>query len=83
MGTAKQEDIRMISVVLNTKTNRKDPEASQELLTYGFRNFKIKDFIDAGEVVENLNVKMATCQVPLVANDDISLVIPVSKKILK
>lgn len=81
VGTAKQEDIRMISVVLNTKNEQERSEASQELLTYGFRNFKIKDFIDAGEVVENLNVKNGNMpSVPLVANDDISLVIPVSRE---
>lgn len=81
VGTAKQNDIRVISVVLNTKSEEERFEASQELLTYGLRNFKKIDFVNAGEVVENISVKNGTKEsVPLVANNSISLVIPVSRE---
>lgn len=81
VGTAKQDDIRMISVVLNTKSEQERFETSQELLTYGFRNFKKADFVEAGEIIETLNVKNGTKEtVSLVANDSISLVIPVSRE---
>lgn len=81
VGTAKQGDIRMISVVLNTQSEKERLEASQELLTYGFRNFKIIDLIDAGEVVDTINVKNGDkSTVPVIADNSISLLVPISRE---
>lgn len=81
VGTAKQEDTRMISVVLNTENEQERAEASQELLTYGFRNFKIIDLVDAGEVVDTINIKSGNkLSVSAVADNSIFLVVPISRE---
>ncbi|MDQ2086841.1 D-alanyl-D-alanine carboxypeptidase family protein [Herbivorax sp. ANBcel31] len=81
VGTAKQDDIRMISVVLNTENEQERFEASQELLTYGFRNFKIVDVINSGEFVDNINVKNGNeLTVPVSVDNNISLIVPISQE---
>jgi len=48
VGTAVQNDVRLISVVLDTADELARLTASQELLNYGFRNFKMHTAAAAG-----------------------------------
>lgn len=57
VGTAKQGDIRMISVVLNTVDEDARFTASQELLNHGFRNFEPVEIAKAGEIVGQVNIQ--------------------------
>ncbi|TYQ16223.1 UNVERIFIED_CONTAM: D-alanyl-D-alanine carboxypeptidase (penicillin-binding protein 5/6) [Acetivibrio alkalicellulosi] len=81
VGTAEQDGIRMISVVLNTQNERERADASQELLTYGFRNFKIVDIMTSGEIVEVVNVKNGPEQtVPVKVDNSISVLVPITRE---
>jgi D-alanyl-D-alanine carboxypeptidase (penicillin-binding protein 5/6) len=48
VGTAVQNEMRLISVVLNTAGEQERLTATQELLNYGFRNFKMHTAAVAG-----------------------------------
>ncbi|MCX7842080.1 MAG: D-alanyl-D-alanine carboxypeptidase [Clostridia bacterium] len=81
VGTARQNDMRLISVVLNTPNEKERLIASQELLTYGFKNFQLVKVKKAGEVVGNVEVKNASKQlVPVKINTDVVLIVPVVNK---
>lgn len=56
VATAVQNDIRMISVVLNTASEEARHTASQEILNYGFRNFEPLEIAKAGETVGQVNI---------------------------
>lgn len=51
VGTAVQNGVRLISVVLDTVGPRERLTATQELLTYGFRNFRLHTAAAAGEPI--------------------------------
>ncbi len=80
-ATAIQNDIRLIAVVLNTKNESERKTASQELLTYGFKNFKVLEYKKAGEIVDNINVsngKKSTVQLKL--DKDIKIIVPITRE---
>ncbi len=77
VGTAKQNDMRMISVVLNTENEQERLTASQHLLNHGFRNFEIITATEAFDIVDDIDVlegKLLT--VPLKINESLSVVVP-------
>jgi D-alanyl-D-alanine carboxypeptidase (penicillin-binding protein 5/6) len=81
VGTAKQDDMRFISVVLNTKDENERLKESRELLNYGFKNFEVLEVKKAGDIVDSIEIeKGKTETVPVKVNSDISVVIPSSRK---
>lgn len=57
VGTAQQNGIRMIAVVLNTTSEEERLQAAQELLNHGFKNFEFTDAVSAGTIVGNAPVE--------------------------
>lgn len=57
VGTAKQDNMRLISVVLRTKDEEDRLLASTELLNYGFNNFEQITAVEADEAVGDIKVK--------------------------
>ncbi len=51
VGTAKQNNFRLISVILNSPNLTTRLSSTEALLSYGFRNYIFKIMIDQGEVV--------------------------------
>jgi D-alanyl-D-alanine carboxypeptidase (penicillin-binding protein 5/6) len=81
VGTARQNGMRMISVVLNIKNEESRLTASRELLNYGFNNFQIMEVIKAGEIVDSINIdKGKKLEVPVKVDSDISIVAPIARK---
>jgi D-alanyl-D-alanine carboxypeptidase (penicillin-binding protein 5/6) len=81
VGTAKQDGIRLISVILNTKDETERKEASQDILAYGFRNFELFTAVRQGDIVTNMEVeKGIELSVPVKAVEDITIVIPSARK---
>jgi D-alanyl-D-alanine carboxypeptidase (penicillin-binding protein 5/6) len=64
--SAKQGDMRLISVVLGTESESARADASQSLLNYGFRFFETHKLYDAGN-------QLATSRVWKGATDSVSL----------
>lgn len=80
-GTAKQNDMRLISVVLNTESEKARLTASQELLNYGFKNYQIVRATKVGEVIETIPVKDGKkLSVPVKIDEQLSVVVPILKK---
>lgn len=81
VGTAVQKDMRLISVVLNTESDEARLAASQELLTYGFRNFEFVEIAAAGEKMGEITVKGGKKEtVDLIVDKDYSVLIPVGRQ---
>ncbi|WP_265444259.1 D-alanyl-D-alanine carboxypeptidase family protein [Acetivibrio straminisolvens] len=81
VGTAQQNGQRMIGVVLKTNSEKERSKAIQELLNYGFKNFKQVTVKNAGEIVDVIDVKNSkTPSIPLKVDSDISVVIPVGRE---
>ncbi|NLM51478.1 MAG: D-alanyl-D-alanine carboxypeptidase [Firmicutes bacterium] len=76
-GTAEQNGMRLISVVLNTESDQARLVASQELLNYGFRNFTFHTVAKAGEVLGEIPVKDGKKQtVSLTIQEDFQPLVP-------
>ncbi len=56
VASAKRDNMRLISVVLGTKTEAARAEVSQKLLEYGFRTFETHKLYDAGAVLTKVRV---------------------------
>lgn len=81
VGTAQQNGQRLIGVVLKTMNENERSKAIQELLNYGFKNFKQVTVKNAGDMVDSINVKSSTKpSVPLKVDNTISVIIPVDKE---
>lgn len=81
VGTAQQNEQRLIGVVLKTNTEKERSKAIQELLNYGFKNFKRVTVKNAGETVDAIDVKNGKkTSVSLKIDSDISVIIPVSRE---
>lgn len=77
VGTAKQNDTRLISVALNTKDEKERDAVSRELLNYGFRNFQTVVAANAGDVVGQANIRDGKkLTVPVKPEKQITVVIP-------
>lgn len=80
-GTAKQGDMRLISVVLNTQSEDERFVASSELLNYGFRNFKRTTAAAAGSQVGEAAVKDGRQRtVTLTVREDVPVMIPAGRE---
>ncbi|HHV30010.1 D-alanyl-D-alanine carboxypeptidase family protein [Acetivibrio mesophilus] len=81
VGTAQQNGQRLIGVVLKTNSEKERSKAIQELLNYGFKNFKQMTVKNAGETVDAIEVKNSKkASVPLKLDSDISVIIPVGRE---
>ncbi|MBS4030204.1 MAG: D-alanyl-D-alanine carboxypeptidase [Clostridiales bacterium] len=80
-GTAEQDGVRMISVVLNTANETERLTASSELLTHGFRNFKLTTAVAEGMVVGEAEVKNGKQQsVFLSTTEEVNVVVPIGRE---
>ncbi len=81
VGTAMRDGIRLISVVLNTKDENERLLASKSLLDYGFNNFELVDFKNAGDIAGEIDVtKGKELSVPVKIDSSITIVIPSDRK---
>lgn len=80
-GTALQNDMRLISVVLNTTSEEERFSASRELLNYGFRNFRLKTAVNAGDVLGQAPVKDGRQQtVGVTVAQDLTVIVPIAQE---
>ncbi|MCY9666895.1 D-alanyl-D-alanine carboxypeptidase [Paenibacillus alginolyticus] len=77
-GTAERNGMRLISVVMGTKTEPERFNETRKLLDYGFNNFEIKPFLNAKQEIDSLkfvNIKKGVqTQVPLVTKTGLTFV---------
>lgn len=77
VGTAKQDGMRLIAVVMKTKDEAERLAASTELLNYGFRNFELHKAIEADEPFGEIEIKKGKkLTVPVKVAEDLYVVIP-------
>jgi D-alanyl-D-alanine carboxypeptidase (penicillin-binding protein 5/6) len=77
VASAKRKNMRLISVVLGTHSEKARANESQKLLTYGFRFFETHRLYTANEPLTRVRVwKGDTEQLPLGLNDDLYVTIP-------
>ena len=75
--SAQREGMRLITVVLGTRSEEARAVASQSLLNYGFRFFETHKLYDAGNELAQARVwKGAREQAPLGLGDDLYVTIP-------
>jgi D-alanyl-D-alanine carboxypeptidase (penicillin-binding protein 5/6) len=75
--SAQREGMRLITVVLGTRSEEARAVASQSLLNYGFRFFETHKLYDAGNELTQARVwKGASEQAPLGLGDDLYITIP-------
>ncbi|PID65973.1 MAG: serine-type D-Ala-D-Ala carboxypeptidase, partial [Gammaproteobacteria bacterium] len=55
--SAKRNDMRLISVVLGTKSKAARVRASEKMLDYGFSNYQLQTFYPADQVITRINIK--------------------------
>lgn len=77
-GTAERNGMRLISVVMGTKTEPKRFEETRKVLDYGFNNFEMKQVLTAKAEIDSLktvNIKKGVAtQVPVVTQTGLSIV---------
>ncbi|MGO4271733.1 D-alanyl-D-alanine carboxypeptidase family protein, partial [Paenibacillus sp. TAF58] len=77
-GTAERNGMRLISVVMGTKTEPERFNETRKLLDYGFNNFEIKPFLNAKQEIDSLKIvnikKGVQTQVPLVTKTGLTFV---------
>ncbi len=77
VSSAKRGDMRLISVVLGTKSEKTRASVSQSLLNYGFRFYETHNLYAAGDVLSHARVwKGDKEQVPLGLQQDLNITIP-------
>lgn len=80
VGSAKQGDMRLISVVMGTKSPVARAEESQQLLNYGFRFFETKRILARSQVLAHPRVwKGARKTVPAGVDQDVYITLPRSQ----
>lgn len=81
VGTAQQDGVRMIVVVLNTTSEEHRLQAAQELLNHGFKNFELTEAVTAGAIVGTATVEDGKEKsVELKLDESKSIWIPVNSK---
>jgi D-alanyl-D-alanine carboxypeptidase (penicillin-binding protein 5/6) len=60
VASSKRNEMRLISVMLGTKTEKERADFSQELLEYGFRFFETHKLYDAGSVLAEARIWKGT-----------------------
>nr|WP_193581135.1 D-alanyl-D-alanine carboxypeptidase family protein [Paenibacillus aceris] len=77
-GTAERNGMRLITVVMGTKTEPERFNETRKLLDYGFNNFEIKPYLNAKQEIDSLKVvnikKGVQTQVPLVTKTGLTFV---------
>lgn len=74
VASAKQNDLRLIVVVNGTQSVNDRSRISENILRWGFREFKEYKLFDAGEVLDYVNVWLGNeAKVPLIVPENISL----------
>jgi D-alanyl-D-alanine carboxypeptidase (penicillin-binding protein 5/6) len=77
VASALRDDMRLISVVLGTKSDEARSSESQKLLTYGFRFFETHRLYAANEPLTRAHIwKGAQEELPLGLTEDLYLTIP-------
>ena len=77
VSSAIQDDMRLISVVMGTPSQRTRLEESRKLLTYGFRFFESTEQIKTGEALRTERLWMGeNDQIELTVAEDIYTVLP-------
>jgi len=76
VGTAKRDNLRLISVVFATPEPRSHLRESMKLFDWGFANFTAQPIVDCGAVVERLFVNRGMeKEVQLIAAQDLNLIL--------
>lgn len=77
VGSAVRDNMRLISVILGTASEKTRAAESQQLLNYGFRFFKTGKVYSAGDSLVDARVWMGSQKtVPLGVEDDVYLTLP-------
>ena len=77
ISSALRDDMRLISVVLGTKSKEARAKESQKLLNYGFRFFETRKLYSANSQLTTTRIwKGATEQLPLGLEEDLYITIP-------
>jgi len=77
VASAKREDMRLISIVLGTKSEKARENVSQSLLSYGFRFYESNKLYSAGESLNSARVWMGANEtVSLGVSEDLYVTIP-------
>lgn len=81
VGTAIQNDMRLISVVLNTTDKTERLAASSELLNYGFREFELHKVVNAEEIIDEIDIKKGKEEtLPVYIKEDVTVVVKKDQK---
>ncbi|MGF7186661.1 D-alanyl-D-alanine carboxypeptidase (penicillin-binding protein 5/6) [Desulfitispora alkaliphila] len=81
VGTAEQNEKRLISVVLNTASDQARLTASRELLDHGFYNFQLRDIVQANQIMGEVAIADGRQHVlPISVQDQISMFIPTGRE---
>jgi len=76
-ASAKRDDMRLLAVVLGTRSDSARMSAIQSLLNYGFRFYQTKRFLSKGETLKNQRIwKGAVETVPIGLTDDVYVTLP-------
>jgi D-alanyl-D-alanine carboxypeptidase (penicillin-binding protein 5/6) len=77
VASAMKESMRLVSVVMGTKSEEARAQASQSLLNYGFRFYETHVLYAAGEVLNRVRIwKGAQEKLPLGLSKDLNVTIP-------
>jgi D-alanyl-D-alanine carboxypeptidase (penicillin-binding protein 5/6) len=77
VASAKREGMRLLSVVMGTKSEEARAEESQKLLNYGFRFYQTHRLFAAGEPLKTVRIwKGEREQLPLGLEEDLHVTIP-------
>ena len=77
VSSAQREDMRLISVVLGTKSEKSRSDVSQSLLSYGFRFYESSKLYSAGESLNSARVWQGAAEsLNLGLNEDLFITIP-------
>lgn len=81
IGSASRDGRRLVLVMNGLQTEKARAEEGARLLEWGFRNFENKKIVAAGEEVSEAEVWLGqTAGVPLVAEKDVTVVLPVARR---
>lgn len=77
VGTAQQNGVRLIAVVLNAVSEDQRLQSAQELLNHGFKNFAFADAVSSGAIVGSAAVEEGReLSVPLKVDESARVFIP-------
>ncbi len=77
VASAVRDDMRLVTIVLGTASDKARIAESQKLLNYGYRFFKTRRVYAAGEQISEARIWMGTAEkVPLGVAEDLYLTLP-------